>query len=108
MSHPLPITLAFVVCTMIGCRAGSEGLAKNKPQTAAPSEINVSSPAFTDGQPIPDRYASAENISPSLNWSGVPQQAKSIAVMVEDPDAPGAHPFVHWIVYNIPPDAKGL
>lgn len=53
-----------------------------------------------------------EDSSPALSWSGVPEQAKSLVLIVDDPDAPDpAAPkmtWVHWVLYNMPPTASGL
>ncbi len=73
----------------------------------------LQSSAFQHLHTIPDRHTcDGMNTSPPLAWSGVPQGAKSLALIVDDPDAPDpAAPqmtFVHWVLYNIPPDAKGL
>jgi Raf kinase inhibitor-like YbhB/YbcL family protein len=75
--------------------------------------LHLSSPAFADGTPIPAKYTcEAENISPPLAWSGVPEGAKSLVLIVDDPDAPDPRApkmvWVHWVVYNLPPDAAGL
>jgi phosphatidylethanolamine-binding protein (PEBP) family uncharacterized protein len=48
------------------------------------------------------------NISPELQWSGVPVGTKSLALQVYDPDAPSGSGFWHWAVYNLPPDSNGL
>jgi Raf kinase inhibitor-like YbhB/YbcL family protein len=49
-----------------------------------------------------------KNISPNVRWSGVPEGTKELALIVDDPDAPQPHPFVHWVVCKIPPEADGL
>ena len=68
----------------------------------------MSSPAFASGQPIPARYTcSGENLSPALQWSGLPDGTKSLALIVDDPDAP-VGVFVHWVVYNMDPTLTGL
>ncbi len=68
------------------------------------ASIEVSSPAFDDNQPIPPRYtADGDGISPPLEWSGVPANADSLALIVEDADAPTAHPLVHAIAVDLPP-----
>lgn len=65
------------------------------------STISVTSPAFHAGAPIPARYTcSGDDVSPPLAWTGVPGGAKSLALTVIDPDAPG-RPFTHWVVFNI-------
>ncbi|MDB5293587.1 MAG: Phosphatidylethanolamine-binding protein [Phycisphaerales bacterium] len=82
-------------------RAGDERLSYN--EFDVPETISVSSDAFGPGEPIPVKYtADGQNISPPLRWSGVPSDAKSLALIVEDPDAPTPNPFVHWIAFNIP------
>src|SRR6266516_726015 len=70
--------------------------------------LKVTSTAFTEGQPIPKQYTcDGINISPPLEWSGVPKNAKTIAIICDDPDAP-AGTWVHWVVYNLPADKIGL
>jgi hypothetical protein len=64
-------------------------------------------------QPIPARYTcDGANVSPPLAWSGVPAGAKSLALIIDDPDAPDPkHPrtvWAHWLVYNLPPDCRGV
>lgn len=49
-----------------------------------------------------------QNISPEVQWSGVPAGTKSLALQVYDPDAPSGSGFWHWAVYNLPPDSNGL
>jgi Raf kinase inhibitor-like YbhB/YbcL family protein len=61
----------------------------------------LTSPAFGDGQPVPPRYTQdGQNLSPPLEWSDPPPQAKSFVLVVEDPDAPSGT-FRHWGLYNI-------
>jgi Raf kinase inhibitor-like YbhB/YbcL family protein len=75
----------------------------------AAKPITVSSPAFKDGQPIPEEYtAYGEGKSIPLSWSNLPAGTRSIAVVMDDPDARTPRPFVHWLIYNIPPDTKTL
>ncbi len=73
----------------------------------------IKSPAFTHEQLIPPRHTcDGQDVSPALSWGGVPAGAKSLALIVDDPDAPDpAAPqrtFVHWVLYNIPPTVTGL
>jgi Raf kinase inhibitor-like YbhB/YbcL family protein len=64
---------------------------------------------FEENQPIPAKYsADGENASPPIHWSGVPEKTRSLALIVTDPNAPSDRPFVHWVVYNIPPVVGGL
>jgi Raf kinase inhibitor-like YbhB/YbcL family protein len=71
--------------------------------------IQITSDAFAPGATIPTRYTGeGDDVSPPLKWSGVPDQAKELALIVDDPDAPQKEPFVHWVMYKIPANAKGL
>ena len=71
--------------------------------------LTIQSSAFAQGQPIPPRYSGeGEDISPPLSWSDIPEAAKELAMIVDDPDAPRPQPWVHWVIYKIPPDAAGL
>jgi hypothetical protein len=70
--------------------------------------LEVKSTAFQEGAMIPKLYTcDGQDISPPLSWSGVPAEAKSIALIMDDPDAPRGT-WVHWVLFNIPPDTKGL
>jgi len=70
--------------------------------------LSVTSPSFGSGMRIPPRHAGSEGVSPKLSWSGVPPETKQLAVLCEDPDAPTAAPFVHWLAYGIEPTTKTL
>jgi Raf kinase inhibitor-like YbhB/YbcL family protein len=70
--------------------------------------ITLRSPAFADGDTIPGVYTcDGDDVSPPLEWSGVPSDAAELAVVVEDPDAPGGT-FVHWVVWGLDADQAGL
>ena len=75
--------------------------------------LAITSPAFADHAEIPKRYTGeGENISPPLSFSGEPKETKSLALIVDDPDAPDPaapqHTWVHWVLFNIPPAANSL
>lgn len=75
--------------------------------------MQISSPAFDDNGPIPALHTcDGQDVSPALNWSDVPSGARSLALIVDDPDAPDpAAPkmtWVHWVLYNIPTSSVGL
>lgn len=70
--------------------------------------IQITSAAFTEGNPIPKKYTcDGEDASPPLTWSGVPAGAKSLALIADDPDAP-VGTWVHWVIFNLPPTLTGL
>lgn len=75
--------------------------------------LTLKSSAFTEGSKIPTRYTCEGNdISPPLTWQGVPDKARSLVLIVDDPDAPDPMApkmtWVHWVLYNIPPNTTGL
>jgi len=70
--------------------------------------IKVTSPAFNDGEKIPSKYTcDGANVSPPLAWAGVPANAKTLALICDDPDAPGKT-WVHWVVYDLPVSKDSL
>lgn len=69
----------------------------------ASAQIKVSSPAFQPGGMIPDQFTcKGANVNPRLQFHGVPKEAKSLVLIVDDPDAPGGV-FTHWLAWNIDP-----
>ena len=75
--------------------------------------LTLSSSAFRGNGPIPEEYTcDGANAAPPIQWRGVPSGTKTLALIVDDPDAPDpAAPkrtYVHWVVYDIPPNASGL
>jgi Raf kinase inhibitor-like YbhB/YbcL family protein len=91
-------------------RAGHGGLAIVQEELRLPNvTIDLSSPAFAKGGRLPTRFtADGEGVSPPLLWGPVPDGTQSLALLVEDPDAPSPWPLVHAIVWNLPPDERGL
>jgi Raf kinase inhibitor-like YbhB/YbcL family protein len=79
----------------------------------SPVSLKLVSSAFEEGGAIPKKYTcEGQDISPPLAWSGVPQSAKSLVLIVDDPDAPDPKApkmtWVHWVLYNLPANAMGL
>jgi len=71
-------------------------------------QIKVKSTAFEEGGMIPKRYTcDGMDISPPLAWTSIPEGTKSIALICDDPDAPMGT-WVHWVLFNLPPDTKQL
>jgi Raf kinase inhibitor-like YbhB/YbcL family protein len=72
------------------------------------AEFVLQSSAFEHGGPIPGRHScEGEDLSPPLSWSGAPQGTRSLALVVDDPDAP-AGTFTHWLGWGLDPGAQGL
>lgn len=70
--------------------------------------MHITSPAFVDGGNIPNKFTcDGEGAAPSLHWDGVPEGTRSLALIVDDPDARKST-WVHWVVYNLPPTSLGL
>ena len=70
--------------------------------------MELKSSAFTAGGMIPKKHTcDGPDVSPPLSWSDVPAGAKSLALIADDPDAPMGT-WVHWVAWNIPPNARGL
>jgi len=89
-----------------GCGGGGEKV--EGPPPTAPERITLSSPAFAAGATIPKRFScDGDGISPPLAWRGIPADARSLALLVEDPDAPSGT-FVHWTLFDIPADSDGV
>ena len=95
-------------CALAGLLAGCGFVNAGKnddelPAVESPAALTVTSPAFADGAAIPREFTcKGADTSPPLDWSGVPAGARSVALVVEDPDAPSGT-FIHWVVYNIDP-----
>jgi Raf kinase inhibitor-like YbhB/YbcL family protein len=114
----LVATLVVTGLLLTGC-GGSEGGgkgggARDGQQATAPDPsgatrtIRVTSPAFAEGEPIPKEFTCrGDGISPPLAWSGFPPDTRDLALVVDDPDAPGGG-YVHWVVIGISPRADGV
>jgi len=118
MNTPIPLR-RWIWAAVLGmtpiCNSAAAGNAvlpaAGKESIAMP--LTVTSQSFMHGREIPARHTcDGQNSSPPLIWAGVPAGTKSLALIVDDPDAPDpAAPkmtWVHWVLYNIPPDAGGL
>lgn len=73
-----------------------------------PMTMALTSPAFNNEEAIPIKYScDGEDISPELDWFGTPEGTISLALIMDDPDAPGGS-WVHWVLFNLPMDLSGL
>lgn len=74
----------------------------------APQTIGIRSPAFQHGKQIPREYTGhGDDVSPPLEWTGVPERAQALAIIVDDPDAPRGT-WTHWTAWNLPKDLNRL
>jgi Raf kinase inhibitor-like YbhB/YbcL family protein len=97
---------ALVAASIAGC--GGSGMSSERGSALKRSVLGLSSSAFIDGSSIPGRYTcDGEDVSPPLAWTRVPLGARSLALLVEDRNAPGGA-FVHWSVYDLPRGSAGL
>lgn len=71
--------------------------------------IEITSSAFKHGDPIPKKYTGeGADVSPPLAWKNLPDKAKELVLICDDPDAPTEEPWVHWVIYKIPASETGL
>lgn len=71
--------------------------------------IEITSTAFTAGERIPKKYTGeGSDVSPPLAWSKLPDGTQELALICDDPDAPTAEPWVHWVIYKIPASESAL
>lgn len=76
-------------------------------------QLTLTSPAFSHLEEMPKRYTcEGLDVSPPFAWSGIPEETKSLVLIIDDPDAPDPKApkmtWVHWVLYNLPPTADGL
>jgi Raf kinase inhibitor-like YbhB/YbcL family protein len=107
--------LAVTLAAGLACSGSSSSATTGDtdPQPKGSSDMKLESPAFAAGASIPTKFTcEGEDISPALRWSGVPEGTKSLALIVDDPDAPDPkapkRTWVHWVLYDIPPTATEL
>ena len=94
--------IIFPIFIAVAIGTGGSGMEATK------VEFKISSPAFNNEEFIPQKYAcDGSNVSPPIGWSNAPAGTKSFALICDDPDAPAGN-WVHWIVYNIPPNVAEL
>lgn len=68
----------------------------------------IESSAFRNNERIPSKYTcDGDDVSPELRWNGTPSESKTLALIMDDPDAPMGV-FTHWVIFNIPPSENGL
>ncbi len=104
----LAAVIAVVVVVGLACSQEDPEPIPEPEATEATMTMEITSSAFTQGSSIPAQYScDGDDNSPKLSWSGVPEGTQSIAVIMDDPDAPG-RTWVHWVIYGISPSDDGL
>jgi Raf kinase inhibitor-like YbhB/YbcL family protein len=106
---PMAPTSSLQLATAVLCfTLGAGPVNSTAAATTEKKPMQLTSSAFTEGGPIPAKYTcDGKNVSPPLKWSGVPENAKALALIVDDPDAPSGT-WVHWVLYGLPPTATEL
>ncbi len=99
-------TLLVNGCSVVPFRAPSASPAP--PEGTEPSTLELTSTAFSQGAEIPEKYTcDGVDVSPPLSWRSPPEGTESLALIMDDPDAPMGT-WVHWVVYDIPADRGSL
>jgi len=99
---------------VVGAVGVLAGCGRRSPEPTGPGgteagTLTVRSTAFPAGKAIPPKHtADGEDVSPALSWAGLPAETKELAMICDDPDAPRAQAWVHWVIYKIPADANAL
>lgn len=109
------ISFIILMMTSFSCSSSADTKAKhtNAPKGAAMPSMQIKSDAFAHQGEIPSRYTcKGTDLSPPLTFVDIPPEAKSLVLIVDDPDAPDPKApkmtWVHWVLYNLPPTAEGL
>lgn len=100
--------ILLVILFLFGCTTQEKSVTEKQQEEAT---MKLTSPAFKNNEKIQSKYTcDGENINPPLTISNVPQGAKSLVLIMDDPDAvkPAGKVWDHWIVWNIPPDTKEI
>jgi len=96
--------LSIQILIGVGCQPSPTLPPEGKPIL----NIAITSTAFSENESIPRKYTcDGEDISPPLDWSGIPNNTQSLVLITDDPDAP-VGTWVHWVIFNIPASLKGL
>jgi hypothetical protein len=91
---------------VLGCLVTAGGADNPNPKKIM--NLQITSTAFSEGQPIPAKYScEGRDISPPLKWTNTPANTKSLALIMDDPDAP-VGTWVHWVLYDLPANTTGL
>ena len=97
---------AVFLLLLPGCKPQANEARESELPT--PASLSLTSPAFSEGEAIPGKHTcDGEDLSPALAWSAPPEGTQSFALIMDDPDAP-VGTWVHWVLYNLPANARSL
>jgi len=97
--------LLFMAAALAGCQPNASHVEPKEP----PMSLDISSSAFAHNHAIPRKHTGeGDDLSPPLAWKGIPPGAAELALICDDPDAPRAEPWVHWVIFRIPADCQSL
>lgn len=107
------MSVVVLALALGACGGGGDDTRDKGDEAAEDAEFTVTSTSFAEGGSIPSTYTcEGDDLSPPLTWSGVPEDAYSLVLIVDDPDAPDPDApkttWVHWVLYNISADTTGL
>lgn len=99
--------MCLVAIHAIGC--GRQPLKPSTVSGGTNMSLELTSTAFRNGEAIPRKYTGeGDDVSPPLSWQGAPETTREFALICDDPDAPTAEPWVHWVIYGIAADVRSL
>ncbi|SYZ73824.1 conserved exported hypothetical protein [Candidatus Zixiibacteriota bacterium] len=108
MKIALSIVMAGLALMMVAFLVSAQQPPADSSMKKSEVKMEVYCPDFKEGEAIPAKFTcDGQDLSPALNILNVPKEAKSLTLICDDPDAPSGD-FVHWIIYNIPLEARML
>ena len=109
-THRAAMLVVIMLLLLPACGGGPQGAATVPGGGAKRAKVamDLTSSAFEDADAIPARYTcDGLDVSPPLSWGSVADGTRALALIADDPDAPGGT-FVHWVIYDLPPDTRRL
>jgi Raf kinase inhibitor-like YbhB/YbcL family protein len=108
LSYLMVLMLVIIIIDCSNCNKQTDSEQPESKEGSNMATLQLISTVFSEGELIPSKYTcDGKDISPSLKWSGIPQNTKSLALICDDPDAPSGT-WVHWVVYYIPSTVSEL
>jgi Raf kinase inhibitor-like YbhB/YbcL family protein len=105
MTHGIRLGAASVFCFALSVALAISASSQSTERTPA---MQLTTSAFKTGEAIPAKHTcDGQNLSPAFKWTGTPANAKALALIADDPDAPGGT-WVHWVLFDVPPNVTEL